>query len=148
LYVADYTAIEARVVFWLADCMPALAVFRAGKDIYRDMASAIYKMAYEAILKDSEHRRMGKQAILGLGYQMGAPKFWDTIAGYEPAYKGVDSGGSFEIPMESSDEMLRRIRSLGDEGLNDKLKYGNVFDDAEKRRILMFEYNQRGLDAR
>lgn len=121
LYVADYAAIEARVLVWLADDEAALQVFRDGKDIYKDMAVTIYGVKYEDVT--AEMRRMGKQAILGLGYQMGAPKFWDTINGYEPAYKGVGK----EIPgvKLSGDEVLAAInpiaRSLDYE---DALKYG------------------------
>lgn len=79
LYCADYASIEARVLLWLADDQDGLNLFRQGKDIYLDMADAIY--GYHCT-KD-EHpteRSMGKIAILGLGYQMGAVKFLATCA--------------------------------------------------------------------
>lgn len=81
LVVADYAAIEARVIFWLADDQDALDIFRRGDCIYCDMASDIYK---RPIIKgvDLDERQMGKQAVLGLGYGMGAPKFRDTCAKY------------------------------------------------------------------
>lgn len=79
LFVADYAAIEARVVFWLAEDESALDIFRRGECIYCAMASDIYG---RKIVKgvDLDERQMGKQAVLGLGYQMGAPKFMDTCA--------------------------------------------------------------------
>jgi DNA polymerase bacteriophage-type len=81
LYVADYAAIEARVLLWLANDERALDVFRKGEDIYCDMASSIYNRPINK--KDHpEERQLGKVAILGLGYQMGASKFVDTAAGY------------------------------------------------------------------
>ncbi len=77
LYVADYAAIEARVVLWLADDQGALDIFRQHKDIYLDMAESIY--GYPCT-KDGnpKERGIGKIAILGLGYQMGASKFVGT----------------------------------------------------------------------
>ncbi len=89
LYVADYAAIEARVVLWLADDTEALEVFnRAGNcdcggigcskcDIYLNMASAIYGGKHFT-KKDKFERGIGKIAILGLGYQMGWAKFQAT----------------------------------------------------------------------
>lgn len=81
LFVADYAAIEARVLFWLADDQSALDIFRRGDCIYCDMATDIYG---RPIIKgvDIDERQMGKQAVLGLGYNMGAPKFRDTCAKY------------------------------------------------------------------
>jgi len=81
LYVADYAAIEARVVFWLAEDDHALGIFRRGECIYCDMATTIYgRQIIKGIHLDE--RQMGKQAVLGLGYQMGAQKFMDTCAKY------------------------------------------------------------------
>lgn len=94
LYVADYAAIEARVVLWLARDDDALAVFERAKtcpcrkdgreacnlcDTYCDMASDVYR--YPTNKRDNpKERGIGKIAVLGLGYQMGASKFVDTCA--------------------------------------------------------------------
>jgi DNA polymerase len=77
LYVADYAAIEARVVLWLGGDDEALGIFRRGEDIYCSMAETIY--GYKCTKKDNDsERQVGKIAILGLGYQMGASKFQAT----------------------------------------------------------------------
>lgn len=81
LYVADFAAIEARVVLWLADDQEALDIFRQHKDIYCDMASSIYGYKVNKDKHPTE-RGMGKIAILGLGYQMGAAKFLATCANF------------------------------------------------------------------
>jgi DNA polymerase len=78
LYVADYAAIEARVLLWLAGAEHALDVFRRGEDIYCTMASGIYGRPITKA--DKDERQVGKTAILGLGYGMGASKFVDTCA--------------------------------------------------------------------
>lgn len=81
LIVADYSAIEARVVLWLADAFKALDVFLRGGDIYCDMASGIY--GYQVVKKTHKtERQFGKQAILGLGYGMGFVTFLLTCRKY------------------------------------------------------------------
>lgn len=76
LYVADYASIEARVLMWLALDHAALDMFRSGADIYCEMASEVYGRPITKT--DKDERQLGKTAILGLGYQMGAAKFVDT----------------------------------------------------------------------
>ena len=80
LYCADYVAIEARVVLWLADDQDALNMFRNGEDIYCSMAMDIYKRLITP--EDKVERALGKVAVLGCGYQMGASKFTSTCASY------------------------------------------------------------------
>jgi DNA polymerase len=79
-YVADYSAIEARVVLWLADAQVALEVFRRGGDIYCDMAEGIYGRPITK--KDKAERQFGKVTILGLGYGMGFLTFLLTLRSY------------------------------------------------------------------
>lgn len=87
-YVADYAAIEARGVCWLAGQESSLKLFRENKDIYRKMASSIYSIPIDNVdggEKDGPQRQLGKQAVLGCGYQMGAPKFQATCQKYQMA---------------------------------------------------------------
>ena len=67
--VADYSAIEARVVLWLAEDEKALDIFRKGEDIYCEMATTLYKRPITK--KDKRERQFGKMVILALGYGMG-----------------------------------------------------------------------------
>ena len=55
-----------------------LGIFARGEDPYRDMASQIYRLPADSIGKTSPERQLGKIAVLGLGYQMGAKRFKDT----------------------------------------------------------------------
>ncbi len=80
LLVADFAAIETRVLFWLADELAGLAVLRMGQDIYCDMASDIYRRLITKL--DEIERQFGKQAILGLGFGMGFIKFFMTCRKY------------------------------------------------------------------
>ena len=80
LFDADYAAIEARIVCWLADEQEALTEYRNGVDRYVRMASIIYSEAESNISKDQ--RFVGKQAVLGCGFQLGANGFVKGCAKY------------------------------------------------------------------
>lgn len=73
---ADYNAIEARVICWLAGQKDALEMWAKGVDQYRRMASLIYSVAPAAV--NGDQRDMGKRTILGCGYGMGSAKFLST----------------------------------------------------------------------
>lgn len=78
--IYDYSSVEARGLQWLVEDAEALSVFTSGQDPYIWMASKIYKVGYEKVTP--KQRFTGKQAILGLGYQMGAVKFISMVEGY------------------------------------------------------------------
>lgn len=70
--VADFSAIEARVIAWLADEAWRLEVFKTHGKIYEASASQMFKVPIEEIKKGSPLRQKGKVAELALGYQGGA----------------------------------------------------------------------------
>jgi DNA polymerase len=78
LIVADYSAIEARVLAWLSQDKIALDKYRKGEDLYVWIAKEIYNT--NTINK--EQRALGKYIILGCGYGMGHSKFRDTCSSY------------------------------------------------------------------
>lgn len=67
--VADYSAIEARVIAWLANEKWRLDVFAGHGKIYEASAAQMFKVPLESITKDSPERAKGKVAELALGYQ-------------------------------------------------------------------------------
>lgn len=77
IVVADSAQIEARVTAWLAGDEELLQLFRDGQDVYKYMASQIYRIPVEQVTKDQ--RFIGKIAVLGLGYGMGWAKFQHTL---------------------------------------------------------------------
>lgn len=75
MYDADYAAIEARIVCWLAGQEDALERFRRNIDSYVMMAEFIFSKLSRDVSKDE--RWLGKQTVLGCGFQMGPPKFFN-----------------------------------------------------------------------
>lgn len=82
LVVVDASQIECRFNAWFCDQLDLLDLFRRKEDPYDDMASAIYKREIKRKLRpeDKIPGFVGKTARLGLGYQMGAPRFQATLA--------------------------------------------------------------------
>ena len=66
--IADYSAIEARVVAWLAGETWVLDAFRRGEDIYCATASQMFNVPVEKHGVNSHLRQRGKVAVLALGY--------------------------------------------------------------------------------
>lgn len=66
--VADFSAIEARVLAWLAGEQWRLDVFSSHGKIYEASASAMFHVPIEEIKKGSPLRQKGKIAELALGY--------------------------------------------------------------------------------
>jgi DNA polymerase len=67
--VADLSAIEARVLAWLAGEQWRLDVFATHGKIYEASASAMFKVPIEQVTKGSDYRSKAKVAELALGYQ-------------------------------------------------------------------------------
>ena len=67
--VADFSAIEARVIAWLAGEKWRMDVFNGHGKIYEASASAMFKVPIEEITKGNPLRQKGKIAELALGYQ-------------------------------------------------------------------------------
>lgn len=68
LCVADFSAIEARVIAWLANEKWRLDIFKSHGKIYEASASKMFGVPIEQIGKGSDLRQRGKVAELALGY--------------------------------------------------------------------------------
>lgn len=67
--VADFSAIEARVISWLADEEWRMEVFRGDGKIYEATGSKMFGIPVSAITKGSDLRQKSKIAELALGYE-------------------------------------------------------------------------------
>lgn len=69
LIVSDFSAIEARIISWIAGEKWRQDVFNSHGKIYEASASQMFKVPLEEVTKDSPLRQKGKIAELALGYQ-------------------------------------------------------------------------------
>lgn len=121
---ADFSAIEARVISWLADEEWRLEVFRTHGKIYEASASQMFCVPLERIKKGNPEyslRQRGKVAELALGYQGGVP-----------AMRQMDTG---KLLADLPDE---EIKDIVDKWRNTNPKIRNLwysFNDAAIRVI-------------
>lgn len=83
---ADFSAIEARVIAWLADEEWVLEVFRTHGKIYEATASNMFNIPLDRIKKgrpEYAYRQKGKVATLALGYQGGVGAMRAMDSGHE-----------------------------------------------------------------
>jgi DNA polymerase len=69
LIAADFSAIEARVIAWLAGEKWRLDVFNTHGKIYEASAAQMFRVPIESVTKGSDLRQRGKVSELALGYQ-------------------------------------------------------------------------------
>lgn len=96
--VADFSAIEARVIAWYAGEKWRLDVFKNNGDIYCASASQMFKVPVEKHGVNGHLRQKGKIAELALGY-----------GGSVGAIKSMDKAGS--IPEEEIQPLVRDWRA-------------------------------------
>lgn len=94
--VGDYAGIEARIVLALAGQHDKTALMASGFDVYLDMAEDIYKRPKGswAVTDKTElariktefvgQRTIGKNTILGCGFQMGGDRFHERYCSEQP----------------------------------------------------------------
>ena len=112
LIVCDFAAIEARVLAWLAGQEDVLQQFRDGKDVYKELAGKIYNKPGDAVEKPE--RFVGKVAVLGLGYGMGAAKFYDTCAAFGQKIETAFAEKVVEVYRETNFKIKRLWYDLDD----------------------------------
>lgn len=124
LCVADSGQIEARVNAWLWGQNDLLDSFRAAdswdkslgvahgadRDAYCKFADIVYNR--EITTEDKLERFVGKVCVLGLGFQMGAPKFQITLA------KGALGGPPVFFPLEKCKDIVYSYRRVNNKIVN------------------------------
>jgi DNA polymerase len=103
--VADFSAIEARVIAWLAGEQWVNEVFATHGKIYEATASQMFNVPIEKIAKGNpeyELRQKGKVATLALGYQGGVP----ALQSMRKTYKISES----DLPDEELPDIVQRWR--------------------------------------
>jgi len=87
--VADFSAIEARVIAWLSGEAWRMKVFNSHGKIYEASASKMFNIPIEQVTKGSDYRAKGKVAELALGYQ-GAVGALKTMGGEKMGLSDIE----------------------------------------------------------
>jgi len=86
--IGDLAQIEARVTAWYAGQTAMLEAFADGRDLYAEFASEVFGTEVRKAASDDDPatqqwltalRQVGKAAVLGLGFGMGAKRFKSTL---------------------------------------------------------------------
>ena len=107
---ADFSAIEARVIAWLAGEQWVLDVFRTHGKIYEATAAMLYGVPIDKIIKGQPEYRLrqyGKAATLALGYQGGNPAL--ITAGHLPKDTPEDQLTDIKVRWRKSNPAIVRL---------------------------------------
>jgi DNA polymerase len=142
-FCVDFSAIEARTLFFIARDMRGLLQFMKKEDLYVSLARLIYED--ETITKEThpDERQLGKQGVLGCGYQMGWERFIETCASYG---------------MDVSEELAKKTVTMYREAYQPVVDFWWACDKAAKKAInyrtivevgpIAFGYSQGALMVR
>jgi DNA polymerase len=75
MIVGDEAQVEARILAYVAAQHDLVRAFREGRDVYAEFAKRVFNRRIDPKV-DKAERFFGKTSILGLGYGMGADKFY------------------------------------------------------------------------
>jgi DNA polymerase len=123
LLCADYNAIEARVLFWLAGEEGPLAGYRRGESPYLDMARSIYRDPSIGKATHPVEYDIGKRVVLGCGYNMGWEKFLASV--YTETAKG---GKGLRLEEDLAQRAVKTYREK-------YAKIPQLWKDAERQAI-------------
>jgi DNA polymerase len=110
LVAADFAAIEARVLAWLAKEKWLVRAFAEGQDVYSLMAA---KLVGHPVTKatDPAARELGKAVVLGCGYGLGTKKLGSILGqlGLEPERFGLTTAKIIEDYRDSHSMIAGRV---------------------------------------
>ena len=118
-HVCDFSAIEARVLSWLAGEEWVIEVFRTHGKIYEATAANMYHVPIEDIHKGDPRRQRGKVATLALGY-----------GGGKSALEAMDREGL--IPENEKAGVVKMWRAANPH----IVKFWSIIEDAAMRAIV------------
>lgn len=134
--VSDFSAIEARVIAWLAGEQWRLDVFRNDGDIYCESASHIYHVPVVKHGINGELRQRGKVAELALGYGggVGAMKSMDTTGSVpESEMQGIVAQWRAESPRIVA--MWRACQNAAVAVITGRARHASILDGKVDFRI-------------
>ena len=115
--VCDFSAIEARVLAWLAGEEWVLDVFRNGGDIYCSTASKMFHKPVEKHGLNSDLRPKGKVAVLALGYGGGVSAL-DAMGGQKLGMTEQEEADTVRMWRDANPHIVAFWRSVEEAALS------------------------------
>jgi len=138
LLAADYSAIEARVLAWLAGEEYLIKLFMEGGRVYEYQASKIYRTPIDSITSDQ--RFVGKVAQLALGYQGGERAFKMMALAYGIDVSDAEAKNIKNAWRDANPNIVRYWHLVENAALSAVLHPG-VFGVGAKGRQVKFKKN-------
>jgi DNA polymerase len=117
LLAVDFSAIEARVIAWLAGERSVLDIFRAHGKIYEKAAAEVFGVKMESITKDDWRRMIGKVSVLALGFGGGVGAFQTMAKGLnvkmEPAFDALWARAEGELRDRALERCKKEHKKAG-----------------------------------
>lgn len=126
---ADFSAIEARVISWLAGQEWRLEVFRTHGKIYEASASQMFHVPIEKIKKGNPEyalRQCGKVAELALGYQGGVSAMRRMDVGHNLDDLSDDEVKGIVDRWRETNSMIRDLWNIVDSAAITVITYGGA----------------------
>jgi DNA polymerase len=106
IFTIDASQIEARITAWICGQEDLVQQFANKEDVYSSFASEVF--GYPVGKKTHPNERfIGKTSVLGLGFQVGAPKFSNTIE----VQSQLQLGAKIDIPLEEAMHIVSLYRT-------------------------------------
>lgn len=147
LLIGDFAKIELCVTFWFAGHKAGLQALINGKDLYKELAAAIFNISVDKVTK--EQRQLGKQGVLGAGFGIGAVKFQATCANYgmhidlETAQKAITAYRTLHRPVAQFWKTLENAIISATNGIPQQL--GPLKIAADKQQLVITLPSRRKL---
>lgn len=142
LRVADFAQIEARVLAWVAGQHDLVAEFAKAKHrVYEKMAEYIYRLEAGVIGSKDPRRQIGKNTVLGCGYQLGAKTFEEQVYVQTGVRLGKELAEQAVAAFREMNQKIVGLWKLFEGGaLNAVSEPGRVFDVRGCRFVVRGNY--------
>lgn len=145
---ADFSAIEARVISWLAGEEWRLEVFRTHGKIYEASASQMFGVPLERIKKGNpeyELRQRGKVAELALGYQGSVPAMRAMDSGHQLDYLSDDEVKDIVTRWRETNPKIRNLWYAFDSAAIDVIQNGGSVNVRGCTLAREYDYQQNRI---
>lgn len=133
LVAVDFSAIEARVLAWLAGQESVLDIFRTHGKIYEHAAAGIYRVPMDQVAK--AQRQIGKVAVLALGYGGGVGAFQSMAKVYGVKVPDAEADEIKAAWRDAHQNIVRYWRALEEAAMAATTQTRAVYAGAAQRGV-------------